>query len=389
MAVKIHDSDTIVERFLFKKFISKNAPTIVIIAGLHGNEVSGIYAINSIIDNINNNNLSLKTNLYVLSGNLNAISKGIRYETIDLNRLWNDEQIKKIKSKKSNLNKDELEQKELYFSIKEIVNRHTGEFIFVDLHTTSSHTIPFLTYGDSLKNRRFSKKFPVPSVFGIEEYITGTLLTYVTEFGHIGVGFEAGEHHDKDIIAINKAFLWHVLVEVGCVKKENVKDYQQYVNLLVKQSDLGNTFFEIVNKHSIQKKDKFLMIKGYRNFQRINKNQKLAISNNKELVASTKGRIFLPLYQDKGEDGYFIIKKTPNFWLRLSRFIRNNKWYHILSFIPGVSNVKEKKYTLKISSDNNSLLLKTLLNLFGYRKKTHKTPYFFYTRSDRDIKPFV
>jgi hypothetical protein len=334
MAIKIYGTDTLITRFLFERFVDKDAPTLVVIAGVHGNEVSGIYAVNSIIEKFKKKSVTFKANLYIIAGNLNAISKGIRYESKDLNRLWSDEQLLKIADDSKKLNTEEKEQKELYQIIINIQKKHTGSYFFIDLHTTSSPTIPYLTYSDSIKNRVFSRKFPIPSIFGLEEYIQGPLLTYVTEYGHIGIGFEAGKHDDPKAIHINEAFLWMVFVETGCLNKDDINNYNKYVDLLKNQSSFGNKFFEIIDKHTIQENEKFKMIEGFYNFQKIQKNQELAISNSKILKASTSGRIFMPLYQEKGEDGYFVIKKTSEFWLSLSRFVRKNKYYSVLNYLP-------------------------------------------------------
>ena len=87
------------------------------------------------------------------------------------------------------------EREEVYQVIKGIIASNKGPFYFIDLHTTSSETKPFITISDSLNNRKFSKAFSIPTVLGIEEFLDGPLLTYINEFGHIALGFEAGAHY--------------------------------------------------------------------------------------------------------------------------------------------------------------------------------------------------
>jgi len=387
MAIKIYNSDTVIKRVLYEKFVDNSAPTLVVSVGIHGNEVSGIHAVNNIIEQIEKEKFLLKANFYVISGNLNAISKGIRYENIDLNRLWSDQQINKIKEE-DHLNADEKEQKELYKIIKKLLDKHQGIFHFVDLHTTSSPTTPYLTYSDTLNNRKFSKKFPVPSIIGLEEYIQGPLLIYVCEYGHIGIGFEAGQHHDKKAVKINEAFLWMLLVETKVLNKEDVVDYSEKIRFLKAQSDLED-FYEIVDKHSIQENEVFKMNEGFKNFQKISKNQDLAMSNGKVLKSSGKGLIFMPLYQNKGEDGYFIIKKTSKIWLWFSKIIRTNLGDYLIKMIPGVIGVDDLKIQLKLKNKNPGNFTKWSLRLMGYRQKVRKGKSWFYNKNDRNLKPFI
>jgi len=388
MKVKIANSETQISRILVEKLVDKSLPTLVIMVGIHGNEVSGIFAVNSIKKKIKEYKLTFKANLYVIAGNLNAISKGNRFETIDLNRLWTDEQLHKIKTNNVSFNADEKEQIAIYTILKDILKDHTGKFYFVDLHTTSAPTTPYLIFSDSVNNRKFSKHFPIPIVFGIEEYIQGPLLTYINEYGHVGIGFEAGSHDDENAILINESFLWIALVETTCLDKIDIPNYNYYVNTLEELSDFSNELFEIVDKHSIHKGEKFAMLKGFDNFQKINKNQALAISDSKTLYSGFDAQIFMPLYQEQGDDGYFIIKKTANFWLIVSRFVRKYKLYFLLRLVSNISFIDSEKYMFKTNKEAISNKTEYLFHLFGYRQKKEKDSYTLYSRRDRKIKLF-
>lgn len=59
------------------------------------------------------------------------------------------------------------------------------------------------------------------------------------------------------------------------------------------------------------------MLSNFQNFDKINKGQVLALSNNRPIKAPMNGLIFMPLYQEQGKDGYFIITKISKFWLKL------------------------------------------------------------------------
>ena len=138
---------------------SKNSPTVIIFAGIHGNEIAGVKASKIVLHKIKENNISFKGNLFMLLGNMNAIKKDIRFEDVDLNRIWNKESIHAI-LKKSNVENSEMkEQLDIYSAIKDILQNNNGPFYFLDLHTTSAPSVPFITISDSLNNRNFQKSF--------------------------------------------------------------------------------------------------------------------------------------------------------------------------------------------------------------------------------------
>ncbi len=374
-------------RFLIKKFVSKEAPTLILLAGIHGNEISGFFAIQNVQEQIEAQSLVFKGNLYALSGNLNAISKGIRYENEDLNRLWSDEKIEVLYHKNTDLTPEEKEQKELFTIIKDIFATHTGDFFFVDLHTTSSPTTPFLTISDSINNRCFSAHFPVPVVLGIEEYIQGPLLTYINEYGYIGVGFEAGQHHDLQAIKMNEAFIWMALVHTGCLRLEDVTEYDNYKKTLNQLGGFTKQFFEIDYKYSIDKDEDFKMKEGYENFQKIAKGEPLALSDAQDVIAPYQGRIFMPLYQSQGEDGFFIISRISKFWLMLSRYSRKLQFHNLLRILPGIKQSKYDAYTLVVNPKIAKVLTDEIFHLFGYRRKVKEGNKCLYSRRDRKIMP--
>ena len=49
---------------------------------------------------------------------------------------------------------------------------------------------------------------------------------------------------------------------------------------------------------------------GYSNFQKIKEGEVLAKDKHGEIVSHTDGMILMPLYQKKGEDGFFIIREV-------------------------------------------------------------------------------
>ncbi len=360
----------------------KCSPTVVIIAGIHGNEKAGVLACQNILHKIKAENTSFKGNLFMILGNINALNKGIRFEDVDLNRMWSQEKINAIENAKSNLFNENKEQNELYLIIREILKSENGPFYFLDLHTTSSSSVPFITISDSLNNRKFSSNFPVPVVLGIEEYLDGPLLTFINEYGHIALGFEGGQHSDAKSVLHCEAFIWKALVHSKCLIKKEVPNYKKY------RDNLSNLcckyeFFEIKYRYALQKDEVFIMKKGFENFETVNKNQLLAKSNGNKILSISKGRLFMPLYQQLGEDGFFILQKISKFWLNASVVARRLQINHFLRLIPGVRKAAENNYTLIVNPRIAKYLAKEIFHLFGYRKQIYKDDKLHFIKRDR------
>ena len=375
------------ERVLANIHGHKASPTIVIIAGIHGNEKAGIYALKKVIQRIDNDNIKFNGNFYALSGNLNAIEKHIRYDKVDLNRIWTHQQIEFINTAQNRFNKDVKEQKAIYEVIKTILSKDKGPFYFIDLHTTSSDTIPFITISDSLNNRNFSSNFNVPIVLGIEEFLEGPLLTYINEFGHMALGFEGGQHNDSKSIDNCEAFIWLSLVYTGCIKKDQLKDFKLFKSRLSAYSKRQD-FYEIDYRYLITENEDFKMNKGFKNFDPIAKDQLLARSDSQEVTSTMNGRILMPLYQKKGNEGFFIITKISKFWLNASIIFRKLKMHHLLRLLPGVKKDPTNSFTLLVNPRMAKFLRREIFHLFGYRKQVIIDDKLHFIKRDREITEF-
>jgi len=372
------------DRILAKIEGVKNGPTVIIIAGIHGNESAGVEASKKVLHKIKEERIMFKGSLYVLLGNINGLNKGVRFEDIDLNRIWKKENLDAINNSSQPINNEVKEQIEIYKIIKDILKNEIGPFYFLDLHTTSASSVPFITISDSLNNRKFSSNFPVPVVLGIEEYLDGPLLTFINEYGHVALGFEGGEHYDEKSIDNCEAFIWKALVHSKCLSKKNIFNYKKYKNNLSKLC-CKYDFFEINYRYILKKDEDFKMNLGFENFEKIKRNQQLALSNGVVIKAKENGRIFMPLYQELGEDGFFILQKISKFWLKTSMIARKLKINNFLRLIPGVEKAPENNYTLIVDPKIAKYLAKDIFHLFGYRKQIFKDEKYYFIKRDRKI----
>jgi hypothetical protein len=97
----------------------------------------------------------------------------------------------------------------------------------------------------------------------------------------------------------------------------------------------------------------------------------------------------MPLYQKKGDDGFFIITRISKFWLKASRLARKLHFHQLLKLLPGVKSKKRKPYTLIVNPRTARFLAIEIFHLFGYRKKVIKDDKFHFIKRDRKISEFI
>lgn len=343
----------------------KPGATIVFFAGIHGNEYAGVNALNNVLEVINTKNISGE--IFGVYGNIKALKKNKRFLNSDLNRMWTTNQLNALK-KKTLLQDEELEQKELFHVLSHLLTKRKNPLYFIDLHTTSSKTLPFITINDALINRKFSRCFPLPIVLGIEEYLEGPLLSYLNTLGFVSLGFEAGQHTDPKAISNCEAFIVLALKHAGILELDN-NNQQKQENILKKSCNNIVSVFEVIYKYHIETNEDFKMIKGFESFQDIKKGTLLAASNNTCIYSNYTAKLFMPLYQKSGNDGFFIIRPIPQTILKTSEWLREIKADKILTLLPGITWHNKNKGILKANLKIARFLTKSIFHLFGYRNR--------------------
>ena len=290
-----------------------NGPLIVFSGGIHGNEPAGILALVSVFNKIKEQKIKITGKLLGFIGNRNALHKNQRYIYQDLNRLWTKENIYK-------LHKGEFEKIEHTSEINEMIEIDSllMNFIkgsdaknryFIDLHTTSSTTIPFAAIDKMKQNIDFAMQLPIPFIINLDEYINGTLLHYLDHINFSAMVFEAGKHEDPLSVQVSEALIWLVMYNVGAINKKDIPNYDGCITLLRGINEHPHQVFNIIHREPVNN-GSFKMIPNFVNFQPIKKGQPLAFSEGKQINCQHQGFMFMPLYQKQGLDGYFIVTKT-------------------------------------------------------------------------------
>ncbi|WP_343487260.1 succinylglutamate desuccinylase/aspartoacylase family protein [Allomuricauda sp. d1] len=363
---KALDKSLNINRIIGKISGKKPGPTVVFFGGVHGNEPAGVFALQEVFHALKSKEETINGTLYGVAGNLSALQKQVRYQIEDLNRIWFPERIANLPQKQ--VNEDEAEMLALYELLHEILDTEKPPFYFIDLHTTSGQTAPFIVVNDSLLNRKFVSNYPLPIILGIEEYLTGALLSHINELGYVAFGYESGQHDDPKAIENAIDFINYTLAVTGAVTASD--DYVDGLKLKVRESSgVKHEFYEIRYQHTIKEGDAFKMLPGFINFQKIPKGKPIALNGSGMISTKKNRRIFMPLYQNKGSEGFYFIKKIPVVFLWISKFLRKLKADHILVRLPGIEWATHKKDTLLVNQKIVRFLAKSLFHLLGYRTR--------------------
>ncbi|MCC5914862.1 MAG: succinylglutamate desuccinylase/aspartoacylase family protein [Balneolaceae bacterium] len=348
-----------------------DGPVVVLFVGIHGNETAGVIAAERVLKELSAADGSVNGSLYVIEGNSEALARGVRYVDRDLNRLWEmyntENDFSAFVDQEVPAPVEYLESLRIKASIEEILEKHDGdqqEFIFADLHTTSSESCAFILLNDTLSNRALARKFPVPQILGIEENIHGTLLSYINNLGFRSIGFEAGAHTSEKSVTRSEAFIRLLLHNCGLLRLE-LPALKKAESEIRAYSEIPETYFEIRYHYLVDDAEQFRMLPGFRNFHMIEKGTPLAYDKGKLGRAPESGRIFMPLYQKKGDDGFLIIREVSPFWLTLSAWMRESFFHSLLRFLPGVD--KKDEQTFEVDREVAQYLVKEIFHLLGYR----------------------
>ncbi len=362
---------------------SESGPVMMFIGGIHGNEPSGVLALQQVFDELESEQTPIRGRLIGVTGNLTALAKNARFISKDLNRLWNRDFLNHYRSQtgvdkgSTSLDNDHAiaeraEQVELFGLIEPLITQDRSTY-FIDLHTTSAPSVPFIAINDQLNNRSFAMQFPVPTVLGIEEYLEGPLLSYLNDFGPVALAFEAGQHDDPESVRTHKAFIYRALVAAGLLNETRIPgDESSRDEHRLRLEHLGRNyhdFFEVIFRKPLSEEDGFRMNPGYKNLAPISKGEVLARDRDGEIRAPMRGRIFMPLYQSSGDDGFFVVRRVPDWALKLSTLLRKVNFEKILICLPGVSRSKDHPDALIVDKRVARFLAKQIFHLLGYRRK--------------------
>ncbi len=299
-------------RIVNEKSGSDKKVLMIVIGGIHGNELSGVKAINNTFATLEESNISIHGKIIGIAGNLQAIEAKKRFLKYDLNRCWTQEFIDATLTKSSELCENEdIELKELYHLISNLLNEGYQQTIIVDLHATSADNGSFIVNAGMPAQDSVVKSLRLPIVMNLDDYIHGTLLRYFKGPNVTAFAFEGGQIGSDKTAEVHTYGLWQLMAESGLIDEQHdlsmLLHYQELLGAMKKgQPDV----VRVLHRHEVKPKDYFHMKPGFGSFQFVEKGELLAEDKSGEIKAPIDGRIFMPLYQNAGDDGFFIVEEV-------------------------------------------------------------------------------
>lgn len=288
-------------------------PTVIALAGIHGNEPTGINALRKLFNKLEHKDHRFRGRFIGLMGNIEAIRASKRYIDEDMNRIWFTSILDKIRRTpiEDLQTAERRETKKLLEIIDPFILEQDREHpvIFADIHSFSAESGLFAISTRDEANIRLLAQLKVPLIFGIEKALHGTALKYVQNTGNIGFAFEAGQHFSESAEDNATAGIMCLLIAAGCIDAGELEDFSRYHDYLSKQTAGLPHKVEFLYKHIIEPEDDFSMRPGFKNFDRVEKGEWLANDRHGKILAQRSGFILMPLYQKQGEDGFFIVQE--------------------------------------------------------------------------------
>jgi len=254
----------------FYKVVKYKSPIkgkkVCILAGIHGDEIPSIIAVEEILKE--KSLYLLRGEIYFIIVNKKAIINNTRFIEKDLNRCFID---------KDNTNSHE---EQIAKELKKILDKCD---ISLDLHSTRKKSIPFIICEPNAYAT--IKNFPIDIVCsGFDSHQPGATDTYMNQNGKIGICVESGYMRDKSSIPLAKDIIFIFLNEL------NMIEYK--INHYTKKDYYTVTYM-------YKNKDDFKLIKKFENFERLKKGDPIGFDGKKKIVADDNN--FIIFAQDRNK----------------------------------------------------------------------------------------
>ncbi len=358
------------QRIIGEYTTGKSGPTVIITGGIHGNEPAGVFALQRVFKILETKKTPLKGRLIGISGNRGALAQGKRFQGRDLNRKWYPEYIQILfENQHHSPIPEDNEQRELAQLFDAFAKETSTPLIFLDIHSTSAEGAAFSGMSDTLRNRKIAFALQAPVVLGLEETIDGSMLGYLDDLGHITAMFEGGQHQAPETVDNAESAIWQILYTSGLLQHDDIPDYPHHFQRLKSLQNGFPKFVEIRYRHKVIENDGFKMNLGYTNFQKVAQDEHLAQDHTGLLYAGESGRILMPLYQPLGEDGYFLIRDVPYFWIALSSMLRHLRLDRLIPLFPGIRPHPDKPEHYIANTKIARFFVREVFHLLGFRRR--------------------
>lgn len=371
-------------------------PKLICLGGIHGNEPAGVLALDRVLRALKERGAPFCGELLGLAGNLRGLREDVRYVERDMNRMWTPELVARALAPPevgqaapgpgSGHQAEWAEVADLHATLRKELDGVREEVFLLDLHTSSADGVPFACLGDSLRNRKFARPFPVPVLLGLEEQLDGALLEFMNDHGIVTMGFEAGQHKAEHSIDRHEAGVWIGLDAAGCFPGPIPEQVETSRRLLADARGGLPKVLEILHRHALRPHDGFRMLPGFENFTPVTAGEVVAEDKAGLVRIPVRGRMMLPLYQGKGDDGFFVARRVHKIWLKLSGMLRTMRLEALLPLLPGVSRDPLHAGRLVVNKRVARWYSLQIFHLLGYRKRRTQGDLLIVSRRKHDLQ---
>lgn len=292
---------------------STAGPLLIAVAAVHGNEPSGVRAIEG-FSSLFRETKGVQGRFVGIVGNKRALEAQRRFIDIDLNRAWTTETIERVLNRNLQF-VEEYELVEVKAVLDDLLSQYAADeapCFLIDLHSTSSESFPFIAsavapVGSTAVLQQVVQSLAVPRLTFSTDPVRGSLSTYYGSDHCPTCVFEAGNHSAQASVRAAEDALWSVAASIGLVsyKASEVQTARQ--RLSEATGDVPREV-ELYYRHAISPEDNFRMRPGYRNFQRVSCGEVIADDRSGPIAVPEDAYLIFPLYQPQGEDGFFLAR---------------------------------------------------------------------------------
>jgi len=178
----------------------------------------------------------------------------------------------------------------------------------IDLHNTSSQNGVFSIVNNT-KEKKLAKYLNIPVINNLFSKVKGSLASYYNSQNVNTIVFEGGAIGDPASINNHEAGIWKILEKKQFIQESEIPQrvIKNYNNMSIFAHNIkGN--YKVIYIHKVKQEDDFLMNPNMYNFEEIEKNQIIAQDKNGIISSPKKGYLLMPLYQEKGNEGFYIIQ---------------------------------------------------------------------------------
>ena len=253
--------------------------TSVILAGVHGDEYGGIEAIKEIVSNIS----IQKGKVFFILGNPLAIQNNVRFVEANLNRMFADKLVaekdkQSYEYKRAQFLKGYLDQADALLDIHSSFTPKSKPFIITEANTKDiTKFLPF-----DLVVTGFDAVEP-----GGTDYYMNTIR------GSKGICVECGHLADENSANVAKESVYAFLKVMGHIEPN---DFVERTN---------QSFIHIDNLY-YTKTNKFILAKGFEDFEKISAGQILAKDGEESVIAEKDGIILFARNRERVNDEGFL-----------------------------------------------------------------------------------